>query len=292
MVSIWRPLTSQLCHVGRSRAGAAAGAWRVDELMGGAAVDMRTTIFLLPVYNEAARLDALLSRIRASMEKAGIAYRVVAVDDGSRDDSSGILTRRAADMPIVVLTHRFNRGLAETLRDGIEWVADNAGEDDVVITMDADDTHDPEDVGPMLLKIDQGCDVVIASRFCAGAEVRGVPAHRQLFSVGANGLLRAFLRIPGVRDYACGFRAIRAGLLRRAVMQLGNGLLELRNWGFICTAELLWKLSLFGARCGEVPFVLRYDKKEGDSKMRPLRTILGYGLLVCKRVAGGRPVIG
>lgn len=250
----------------------------------------RTVVFLLPVYNEGERLESLLSRIESAMDAAGLGYRIVAVDDGSRDDSAAILARRAGDLPLTVLTHRFNRGLGETCRDGLEWVADHAGAEDVVVTMDADDTHDPAHVPAMLAAIDAGADIVIGSRFQPGAVVRGVPPHRQAFSVGANALLRAFLRIPGVRDYACGFRAIRASLIRRAVLHLGNQLLELREWGFICTAELLWKLSLFGARCAEVPFTLRYDLKAGASKMRPVRTMLGYGLLIWKRVAG-RPVI-
>jgi dolichol-phosphate mannosyltransferase len=136
----------------------------------------------------------------------------------------------------------------------------------------------------MLDAIDRGADIVIGSRFQPGSVVMGVPSHRQSFSVGANLLLRTFLRIPGVVDYACGFRAIRASLIRRAVNQLGNRLLELSGWGFICTAELLWKLSLFGARCGEVPFTLRYDLKAGPSKMRAGRTIFGYGLLIWKKL--------
>ncbi len=252
---------------------------------------MRTVLFLLPVYNEEARLDTLLDRIRDTMTAQGLAYRIVAVDDGSRDGSPAILARRKADLPLEVVTHRFNRGLGETVRDGLEWVADNAGPEDVVITMDADDTHDPAYVKAMLDTMDRGLDVVIGSRFQPGSEVKGVPGHRQTFSVGANGLLRVFLRIPGVVDYACGFRAIRADLIRRAVLQLGNRMVELGNWGFICTAELLWKLSFFGARCGEVPFTLRYDLKQGPSKMRPLRTIFGYGLLIWHSWVA-RPAVG
>jgi len=244
----------------------------------------RSVIFLLPVYNEAARLSALLSRIEAAMQRAGLPFRIVAVDDGSRDGSAAILADWAERLPITVLTHRHNRGLGETLRDGLEWIADHSEPDDAVVTMDADDTHDPECVPTMLEKIEAGADVVIASRFRPDARVAGVPPRRQLFSFGANWLLRAFLRIPGVRDYACGFRCFRADLLQRAVHKLENRLLELRDWGFICTAELLWKFSLFGARCVEVPFTLRYDRKQGPSKMQPLRTILGYGLLIWKKV--------
>jgi dolichol-phosphate mannosyltransferase len=240
---------------------------------------MRTVIFLLPVYNEAARLEALLERIRATGEREQWDTRVVAVNDGSGDDSGTILVRQQGQMPLEIVTHRYNRGLGETLRDGFEWVGDHAAPDAVIVTMDADDTHDPSYVTAMLEKIDAGADVVIASRFQPGAEVRGVPQHRELFSSGAYWLLQTSLRIPGVRDYACGYRAIRASIIQAALRRFGGRLIELREWGFICTAEVLWKLSRCGARCDEIPFVLRYDLKASPSKMRAARTIAGYGLL-------------
>jgi dolichol-phosphate mannosyltransferase len=122
--------------------------------------------------------------------------------------------------------------------------------------------------------------------------VQGVPAHRQLFSFGVLVLLRLFLPIAGVRDYACGYRAIRAGLVQRAVRTFGARLFELRQWGFICTAELLWRLHRLGARCVEIPFELRYDLKESVSRMRAGRTIAGYGLLVWRSWGGPLPRTG
>ncbi len=246
---------------------------------------MRTVVFLLPVYNEAAGLDTLLERIRATAEQESWACKVVAVNDGSSDDSNAILIRWQARLPIEIITHRYNRGLAETLRDGFEWVGDHCAADDVIVTMDADDTHDPSYVKAMLAKIDDaGADVVIASRFAPGAEVRGVPRYRELFSTGAYMVLQSALHIPGVRDYACGYRAMRAAIIQAALRRFGGRLIELREWGFICTAEVLWKLSRCGARCAEIPFVLRYDLKASPSKMRALRTIAGYGLLAWKGV--------
>ena len=240
---------------------------------------MNQVVVLLPAYNEASRLEALLDRIRAAMGDKP--YRIVVVDDGSRDATAAILQRRSGDLPIVTVTHPVNRGLAQTLFDGLRWVADNCADDDVVVMMDADDTHNPRYIVDLVCQIDAGYDVVIASRF-QGIPVVGVPPHRQLFSYGVLVLLRLFMPIPGVRDYACGYRAIRARLVRQAVQRYGERLLELRQWGFICTAELLWKLSTLGARCTEVPFELRYDLKESPSRMRALRTIAGYGLLVWK----------
>lgn len=250
----------------------------------------------LPAFNEGARLETLLDRLHTALTNRP--YRIVVVDDGSRDTTPEILARRAADLPLVTITHPVNRGLAETLWDGMKWVADHAADDDVVITMDADDTHDPAYIEAMLNRIAEGNDVVIASRFQPGSKVVGVPPHRQLFSYGVLVLLRLLYPIPGVRDYACGYRAVRAASIRRAVANFGERLFDLREWGFICTAELLCKLHMVGARCAEVPFVLRYDLKESVSRMRAMRTISGYGLLVWKsrqaraRLAAGRPAQG
>jgi len=235
-------------------------------------------LVVLPAYNEAARLEQLLDRVDGQL--AGRPYRIVIVDDGSRDGTAEILQRRTQDLPLVVITHPTNAGLAQTLFDGMKWVASNAHDDDIVITMDADDTHDPKYIDAMVRRIDEGHDVVIASRFQPGSEVHGVPWHRQVYSWGVLILLRVLLPIPGVRDYACGYRAIRARAIRVAVERFQERLFELREWGFICTAELLCKLHRSGARCAEVPFSLRYDLKESVSRMRAGRTIAGYGLLI------------
>jgi len=248
---------------------------------------MAHIVVMLPVYNEEARLERLLDRVRDAL--TGRVYRIVAVDDGSRDASAAILARRAADLPITTVTHPVNRGLAQTLLDGLRWTAEHCGNDDVVVTMDADDTHDPAYIAPLLEQIDAGADVAIASRFRPGSAVVGVPLHRRLFSYGVFALLRVFMPIHGVRDYACGYRAMRARLIREAVRRYGDRLLELRQWGFICTAELLWKLHRLGACCREVPFVLRYDYKEGVGHMPAGRTIAGYGLLVWKSWGSRRP---
>jgi len=251
---------------------------------------MSRIVVVLPAYNEEARLERLLARIATTL--VGQPYQITVVDDGSRDGTAEILGRRGADLPLAVVTHPVNAGLAATLNDGLRWVAEHCADDDIMISMDADDTHDPGYIAALVAKIAQGYDVVIASRFQSGAEVVGVPAHRRLFSYGVFVLLRVLMPIHGVRDYACGYRAVRARVVREAVTRYQDRLFELRQWGFICTAELLWKLSTLGARCAEVPFVLRYDLKESASRMRALRTIAGYGLLVWNSRFRRAPVAG
>jgi len=251
---------------------------------------MSQIVVALPAYNEAARLETLLDRVHAAL--ADQPHRIVVVDDGSRDATPAILARRSQDLPLTVVTHPVNAGLAQTLHDGLQWVADHCADDDIVVTMDADDTHDPAYIAAMTARLRAGVDVVIASRFQPGSKVVGVPWHRRLFSWGVFVLLKLLLPIPGVRDYACGYRAAWVRSVRATLARYGDDLFQLRDWGFICTAELLWKLHTAGARCGEVPFVLRYDMKESVSRMRAGRTIAGYGLLVWQSWRAPRPSAG
>jgi dolichol-phosphate mannosyltransferase len=148
--------------------------------------------------------------------------------------------------------------------------------------MDCDNTHPPRLILRMLERIDDGYDVVIASRFQPGARVIGVPWTRQLYSVGARWLFQLLFPIRGVRDYTCGFRAYRTESLRAAIAKYGDGLIS--ETGFSCMADLLLKLRTLPIEMTEVPLELHYDRRGGGSKMRVLRTIRQtLGLLLRRR---------
>jgi dolichol-phosphate mannosyltransferase len=97
---------------------------------------------------------------------------------------------------------------------------------------------------------------------------------RKVLSRGASFLLSTVARVRGARDYTCGYRLYRSTMLRRALEAWGDRLIE--EVGFVCMAELLVKLGRGGARVAEAPLVLRYDLKEGASKMKILKTITRY----------------
>ena len=84
----------------------------------------------------------------------------------------------------------------------------------------------------------------------------------------------------GVREYSCGYRAYSASIIKNAISTYGNSFIQLKGLGFTCTLEKLVKLHMLGARISEVPFVLRYDKKVGSSKMIGSITTLGYVIMV------------
>jgi len=224
---------------------------------------------VLPAYNEAARIGTLLQRLHETLGERP--YSVVLVDDGSSDGTGDVVRDLMDRMPIDLVVHEVNQGLGAAIRDGLARATDRAGPDDVILTMDADDTHRPETIPSMLQRIEEGCDVVVASRYRRGARVVGVPAGRRALSGGAAILMCAVFPIRGIRDYTCGYRAYRATALQAAFARYGDRFLD--QEGFQCMVDILLKLRELDLTFGEVPFVLRYDEKEGETKMNVGRTV-------------------
>lgn len=241
-------------------------------------------LIVLPAYNEAEGLPALLQSIRQVMDESRLGYSVVVVDDGSSDATWDVISRHAAEMPVVPVRHEVNRGLAEALRSGLQVALSQAAPTDVIVTMDADNTHAPGLVMRMLGLIREGHDVVIGSRYVAGARVVGVPFHRRVLSYGASLLMRTVFPIRGVRDYTCGFRAYRASVLQAAFARYGEGLISQK--GFSCMVDILLKMRRLDLIATEVPLILRYDLKHGMSKMRAARTIVDTLVLMGKNLRG------
>lgn len=238
---------------------------------------------VLPLYNEAATLPLLLTGLKAVLQDR-YDFTIIAVDDGSGDETPLILKEWSGSLPIQVIRHPINRGLGETVRDGFEWIADHSSPDDIIIRMDGDNTHDPQYLPALIQKISEGNDVVMASRFSPGGGMMGVNAYRTFISLCANMFMKLLFPIRGVRDYSCGFRAYRAVVIKRAIHLFGNLFIDLKGLGFTCTVEKLIKCRMLKARMAEVPFVLRYDQKEGASKMITSITTLGYLILALKNI--------
>ena len=241
-------------------------------------------IIVLPAYNEEENIGTLLERIDEAMNGAGLAYRVIVVDDGSRDRTLEVIDGYARRIPIAISRHAVNQGLGITIRDGLLLATEAAGADDIVITMDADDTHEPSLIPRMVRMVREGRDVVIASRYQRGAQVVGVSPKRRLFSYGASWLFRIVFPTRGVKDFTCGFRAYRGSVLTSAVSRYGSQFIEAQ--GFQCMVDILLKLRQMEAIFGEAPIILRYDLKRGESKMPVARTIRQTLLLLAKRRLG------
>jgi dolichol-phosphate mannosyltransferase len=231
----------------------------------------------LPAYNEEACLPPLLASFMKLFEKfpADADPLIVVVDDGSADRTADVVRKaKRKGLPIELVQHEQNKGLGEAIKSGLKRVAElSTSDDDVAICMDADNTHPPKYVLPMMRKMrESGADIVIASRYQRGSQQHGVPLHREMMSLGARFLFQAYLAIPGVRDYTCGYRAYRLGIIRRSLDHYGDEIIT--RAGFACTDQLLVNMACLGAKMAEVPFVLRYDRKVGDSKLQLGTTII------------------
>ena len=242
-------------------------------------------VFLaLPAYNEQEALPELLERIGEAFADNGLPYEVIVVDDGSSDDTAKIAAQMSFQMPIHVVQHEQNQGLGPTLRDGLREAVDRAGERDIILVMDADNTHPPGLIQRMVRMIHEGCDVVIASRFERGGCAIGVPIERHFLSLGARALFTVLFPTRGVRDYTSGFRAYRASVIRQGFADYGDDFVS--ETGFSCMADVLLKLRKQGALFGEAPLRLRYDRKGGVSKMRVFHTIWLTLKMLCRHRLG------
>lgn len=226
----------------------------------------------LPVYNESGSIEELLLRIKNIMEFRKLKYKVVLYDDGSSDNSISVINRLKDKMPIMVLEGKRNKGLGVAMAKLIKNSIDIGSEEDIAVVMDADNTHNPEYIFKMIEKIRDGFDIVIASRYQAESRIVGVNTLRQVLSKIASLMMKMVFPIKGARDYTCGYRAYNMQILKEADRAYGDKLIE--ETGFACMAELLIKLSRLNILVTEVPLILRYDHKIGQSKMQIGKTIM------------------
>ncbi len=236
----------------------------------------RSKVYVVfPAWNEERVIGQALRALAAAARGREDRYHAVLVDDGSTDRTVAEAERAVAEsgglLPLTVLRHETNRGLGAGLRTGLYWCLDHAGEEDVVVTLDADNTHPPALIPALVERLGDRYDLAIASRYRPGASVKGVPGYRLFLSQGSRMLLQALYPIPGVRDYTCCFRAYRVPLLRRARLAWGDDLCTAR--GFEAVMDLLLKLGAVGVRATEMGFPLDYGERLGQSKMKVLRTI-------------------
>jgi dolichol-phosphate mannosyltransferase len=241
----------------------------------------RKVWIVLPAFNEERDLPRLLERIDEAMEEAAVAFELLIVDDGSTDDTLGIAQQWANKLPLQVRRHPMNQGLGTTLRDGLEWACELADGSDFIVTLDADNSHTPELILRMIRLVREGHDVVIASRFRPGSRIRGLPLNRRLLSRVAGLLFKVLFPIPGVRDYTSGYRAYRAHILQKVTRDDPD---FFDQEGFQVMVDILLKLRRDADLVfGEAPLILRYDHKQGASKMDVWGTTLGTLRLIVRR---------
>ncbi len=240
---------------------------------------------IFPAWNEELVIRPTLLALWQAYREHGEPYMAVLVDDGSTDrtidEANAAVLESGGTLPLTVLSHEKNMGLGAGLRTGIYWVLDRAADDDILVTLDADNTHPPALIPDLVRLVREGADLSIASRYRSGAEVHGVPGYRRALSDVASVLFSTIYPIPGVKDYTCCFRAYRIPILRRARAVYGDQLCNAR--GFEAVMDLLLRLGPLGVRVRELGFVLDYGGRVGQSKMKVMQTIRSTLTLLVRR---------
>lgn len=242
----------------------------------------RKIVVGLPAFNEESGLPKLLEKLIDLKGQMPKTFSILVVNDGSSDKTEEILQTYANKYPFVqYINHEVNKGLGKAMQTLLQHAVVTFEEEDILITLDADNTHNPSIIPGLIKKLDaEDLDVVIASRFTKGGKEIGLSVTRKMYSRGAKLFLKTFYPIPFVNDYSCGYRAYRVGYLKKAY-SIYNGKLITTN-GFECMVEILARFSKIGVHAGEFPLRLEYHLKEGQSKLPVVKTIVGYFKLLGK----------
>ena len=241
---------------------------------------------VVPAYNEAGNVGALLEGIRERVEPLGLPHRIVVVDDGSTDGTAD-LCRKASepDRPVEVLVHPRNLGPGAAFRTGFLHVLRGADPLDVVLTLEGDTTSDPAVLLRMLHRVwEEGDDIVLASCYLYGGGIKGTRAYRVGLSHIANGLMKKTLGLSGLATLSSFYRVYQVSALQAMARHYGERFVT--SQGFECMVEILYRAARLGLRISEVPMVLDGSRRAGRSKMRVLRTSLAYLRLAARGLAG------
>ena len=210
-------------------------------------------LVVIPTYDERENLPAIVARVHAVLPEV----HVLVVDDASPDGTGALADEMAvADGRVHALHRTAKQGLGPAYLAGFSWAL--ARDYDVLVEMDADGSHAPEQL-PTLLAALQDADVVLGSRWVPGGSVVDWPRRRKLLSRGGNAYARLMLGMP-VRDATGGFRAYRREVLENVDL---NGV---ASAGYCFQVDLVWRAWRAGYRVIEVP--IRFvERVHGESKM-------------------------
>ena len=219
-----------------------------------ATTELRPVWLVLPTYNEAANLEAIVA---AALEHLPTQRRLLVVDDSSPDGTGEIADRLAAADPDVEVLHRARKqGLGPAYVAGFRRALEGGAE--LVAQMDADFSHDPADLA-RLVDAAAGADVVLGSRYVTGGGVAQWGPGRRLISRGGSVYARTLLGL-GVSDLTGGFKVFRRNVLEAIDLE------TIPSLGYAFQIETTYRAIRAGFRVTEVPIVFS-DRRVGDSKM-------------------------
>jgi dolichol-phosphate mannosyltransferase len=215
--------------------------------------DLGRILVIVPTYNEKDNVERIVGRVRTALPEV----HVLVADDNSPDGTGVLADALASSDDHVHVMHRLGKeGLGAAYLAGFAWGLDH--DFDVLVEMDADGSHQPEQLYRLLVAL-RDADLVLGSRYVPGGKVENWPRHREFLSRGGNLYTRLALGIP-LRDATGGYRAFRATTLQRVSLD------EVGSQGYVFQVDLAFRASKAGLRVKEVPITF-VEREIGTSKM-------------------------
>ncbi|NHZ85455.1 MAG: glycosyltransferase [Planctomycetia bacterium] len=211
------------------------------------------TLIVTPTYNEGKNIESLIT----ALNKLDPSYHILVVDDNSPDGTARIVKRLKKKYKNLYLAERpKKRGLGTAYCFGFKWALQRDYK--VIVQMDADLSHNPDDV-PIMIDLLNDNDLVIGSRYCDGISVVRWPLRRLFLSYGANFYSRIITGVK-IKDLTGGFKVWRRKVLEN--IDLDN----IRSQGYAFQIEMNFHAKRMGYRIHEHPIIF-IDRTIGESKM-------------------------
>lgn len=237
-----------------------------------------TLWILIPVLNEAGNVARLTSSLETLSRELAESYQpsLILIDDGSSDQTAESAQKAASrlGLELQILKHAVNLGPGRAFGTGFTYLAAKLADDDLVLTMEGDNTSRVELVKQMLHRLEEGFDVILASPYLYGGKIVNTSFYRVFLSSVANLFIKELLGLQGILTVSSFFRLYTSSAVRRLQQVYGAGIVE--RAGFECMVEMLMKMIYLHMQISEVALVLDTQARVGKSKMKIARTIRGY----------------
>jgi dolichol-phosphate mannosyltransferase len=248
--------------------------------------------FVFPVFNESLNIPRViqdLDRLEQIVSPVASGVNFLFIDDGSTDDTVAQLNQVNRNN-LTIVSHPHNQGPGAAFQTAFTYLLKNKmAADDLIITLEGDATSDPAVLERMLLRVNEGDDIILASPYLYGGGFSAVEKYRILLSHIANFLFKLILNIHGIATFSCFFRIYRGSALLKLHEKYPDAIVTCK--GFDCAAEIIVKAVRNKLAISEVPFRVDWSRRKGRSKMKIVKTSMAYFKLFFKYIFVKRETI-
>jgi dolichol-phosphate mannosyltransferase len=239
---------------------------------------------ILCAYNEEQNLRKLLTDLTQQLKLLQREFEIIFCLDGSSDNSEAVIAEFNKNHKITILAKENTRGLGLAYKKIFLYVLKNLNDEDLIISLDADNTHNPIQIQEMVNQFqEKSLDFLVASRFFEKSLISSFPFHRKLISKSTSMILQILFGAKNINqknilDYTSGYRIYKGKTLHKIYEKYQDNFITEPEFTYTC--ELLIKISKLSMRLDEVSILYDYHKKIGASKMRILQNSYRLFLMI------------